>query len=545
MSHFDVIFGLGIFLYGMSQLEYGISKLADARLRAWLRTGTGSRFGSVSTGIVATALLQSSSMISLLVLAFASAGILPLINAIGILLGANLGTTFTGWIVAIFGFKMDLEAIALPILGSSAFGLVLSKQGSKFNYSAFVMLGIGLLLFGLGIMKSSMEFLSQAWDVTVLQGYHPAIYLLFGVFITFIVQSSSAVMMMALAALNTGFINLPEAAALVIGADLGTTSTTVLGSLTGNVIKRQLALAHFVFNFVVDLSAFFLLLPLLPALMSIVKIQDPLYSLVAFHSLMNLLGLGLFIPFLSQYTHWIGKVFSRKLISLTSMLETVSVAVPDAALVALRETVKQLLVKGSCNCLRIFGLKPEQLKIIGDNHDKLIGSITHKEFVKGYEELKAQEGQIFAYSVQLKKQTLLESQALELERLQMIVRHLVFCNKSLKGIGKDLEDLKFANHDSLRELYEMHKLFQKTVYEKLIELLLVDHEPSFIQEELAEIGNENDRHAEASIQFVLSHAGHTLNEGTLMSTQLNVNREMHQALRTLLEAFKLWSSSTD
>jgi phosphate:Na+ symporter len=542
--HFNVIFGLGIFLYGMSQLEYGISKLADARLRAWLRTGTNSRVGSVSTGIVATALLQSSSMISLLVLAFASAGILPLLNAVGILLGANLGTTFTGWLVALFGFKMDLEAVALPILGLSAFLLVLSKRGTSVGYSACVMLGIGLLLFGLGIMKGSMEHLSQTWDVSVLQGHHPVIYLLFGVVLTFIVQSSSAAMMMALASLNAGFINLPEAAALVIGADLGTTSTTVLGSLTGNVIKRQLAFAHFVFNFVVDLAAFALLLPALPLFMSFFTIEDPLFSLVAFHSLMNLTGLAVFMPFLSQYTKWIEKVFSHRLKNPAGMLERVSTEVPDVALTALSETVKQLLLRGTCNCLRIFGLKPEQLKIIAENRSQLIGSMSRKDFIKGYEELKIQEGQIFSFALHLQEQSLSQTEALELGRLQMIVRQVVFCNKSLKDIQKDLEDLKYANHDSMRELYDTHKLFQKAAYEKLIELALVEHEPVFMQEELAAIGKENDQHAQTAIEFVLSHAGHGVNEGTLMSTQLNANREIHQALKTLLEAFKHLGSSS-
>lgn len=544
MVHFNVLFGLGIFLYGMSQLEYGISKLADARLRAWLRTGTGTRLGSVSTGIVATALLQSSSMISLLVLAFASAGILPLLNAVGILLGANLGTTFTGWIVAVFGFKMDLEAIALPILGCSAFALVGSKRGSGFSHSAFVMLGIGLLLFGLGIMKGSMEALSQAWDVTILQGHHPAIYLLFGVFITFIVQSSSAVMMMALAALNAGFINLPEAAALVIGADLGTTSTTVLGSLTGNVIKRQLAFAHFVFNLVVDLSAFLLLLPAIPLLMTLASMDDPLYALVAFHSLINFIGLAVFLPFLGQYTRWIERVFSKRLTNSMGMLDRVPTEVPDAALVALAETVKQLLIKASCNSLRIFALKPEQLKIVVDNPTQLIGSMTHKDFIKGYEELKTSEGHVFAYSLQIQRQPLAENQARELERLQMIVRQIVFANKSLKDIQKDLDDLKYGNHDSMRELYDLHKLFQKTAYEKLIDLILAEHAPAFIQEQLAQLGKDNEQHAQRAIEFVLSHAEHGVNEGTAMSIQLNVNREIHQALKTCLKAFKLWNSNS-
>ena len=127
MSPINFIFGLGLFLFGMSQLEYGIRKLSDVRLRNWLRASTGSSAGSVGTGVVATALLQSSSMVSLLVLAFASAGLLPFVNAVGIILGANLGTTFTGWLVAIFGFKLDLESLALPLLGLSAFATVFTK----------------------------------------------------------------------------------------------------------------------------------------------------------------------------------------------------------------------------------------------------------------------------------------------------------------------------------------------------------------------------------------------------------------------------------
>ena len=127
-----------------------------------------------------------------------------------------------------------------------------------------------------------MEAIPEQWDVTLLQGHSPILYLLFGVLITVVVQSSSAVMMMALAAVNANFIALPEAVALIIGADLGTTSTTVLGSLGGSAIKRQLALAHCVFNLIVDIAAFLLLLPLLPYLLSLLRIADPLIGLGGF-----------------------------------------------------------------------------------------------------------------------------------------------------------------------------------------------------------------------------------------------------------------------
>jgi len=134
VAQLNFFFGLGIFLFGMNQLEYGIRKLNDARIRLWPRSSTGTSRGSVLTGVVTTALLQSSSMVSLLVLAFASAGMLPLTNTIGIILGANLGTTFTGWLVAVFGFKLSLEVMALPLLGVTAFVLTLPLNSNGSFY---------------------------------------------------------------------------------------------------------------------------------------------------------------------------------------------------------------------------------------------------------------------------------------------------------------------------------------------------------------------------------------------------------------------------
>ncbi|MDA1372747.1 MAG: Na/Pi symporter [Proteobacteria bacterium] len=540
MSQLNFLFGLGIFLFGMSQLEYGIRKLSDARLRHWLRSSTGSRLGSVSTGIVTTALLQSSSMVSLLVLAFAGAGLIPLINSIGIILGANLGTTFTGWIVAIFGFKLDLEAIALPLFGSAAFVLALSKRDTRLNYAALVVFGIALLLFGLGIMKTSMETLPQRWDVSILQGHHPVVYLLFGVVITFLVQSSSAVMMMALAALNAEFIALPEAVALIIGADLGTTSTTALGSLSGSTIKRELAFAHFSFNFIVDISAFVLLLPFLTPLMALLALEDPLYSLVAFHSLMNLLGLLIFIPLLTPFAAWIEQLFARGIMQSSSVIDRVPADVVDAALVAVRDTVRQLLLQACCNSLFIFDIKPTQLKKINAQRESVMGTEIKNKFSKGYEELKNQESEILSYSRKIQAQPLDENAALELERLQTITRHVVFANKSLKDIQRDLDEFRINPEKTMQELHKMHRQFQNETYETLIDLMLGEHTPAYVLEELADIQEKNDKHTEAANHFVQTQAGSEFTEGTAVSMEFNSNREIRYAIKTLSKAIGLW-----
>lgn len=538
MPLLNFLFGLGIFLFGMSQLEKGIRRLSDARLKGLLRSSSNTSLGSISIGAVSTAVLQSSSMVSLLVLAFASAGLLPLVNAIGIILGANLGTTMTGWLVATIGFKLDLQSMALPLLGISSLLLVLMKERTKPNSTALVFLGIGLLLFGLGVMKASTETIPQQWDVAQLSGLHPAIYLLLGIFIAFLIQSSSAVMMMALTALNADFISLQDAAALVIGADLGTTSTTILASVYGSVIKRKLAFAHCSFNLIVDLSAFILLLPLLPQLLALVAIRDPLYGLVAFHSLINLLGLIAFVPFLTLFANWIETLFSKWKMQAQSLLESVTPDITDAALVAMKDTTIAITVQAICNAMRVFSLQPEKMDIIIAAQETLEDRISHENFGKAYEDLKQKEGALLQYALNIQSQPLDEAQARSLESYRSITRSVIYSNKTLKDINSDLEELKHSAATSANELYQKQKQFHKDTYQKLVELILGNHPHSFILEELEGMQAKNDKHYEEMNNFVYSNISAAVEnngvEGTEISTQLNVNHEVHHASKNML-----------
>ncbi len=523
----------------MSQLEKGIRRLGDARLRFWLKNSTKHASGSITLGIISTAILQSSSMVSLLVLAFASAGLLPLVNAIGVILGANLGTTMTGWIVATIGFKLDLEALAIPVLGLSSIVIVMMKDNKRLHSTATVFLGIGILLLGLSIMKASMDAIPERWDVSLFQGHHPLVYLLLGIFITFLIQSSSAVMMMALAALNTGIIDLSEAAALVIGADLGTTSTTILGSIYGNTIKRKLAFAHCTFNFIVDISAFLILLPFLGSLLTLLTISDPLYGLVAFHSIMNLLGLMVFAPFLTPFSNWIEKIFAKADQSPRSPIEEVPPGVTDAAIVALQKNTSFMVLQATVNSLRLFSLQPEKMKIITESDEELLQLISHEKFKKAYEQLKFEEAAVLRYSRQVQSQPLSEKEAFALEKFNEICRAIVYSNKTLKDISDDLEELKQSSMEGMAELYQQQRKFHKDCYQKLLELLLVDHEKDFIEEELAELQNANNAHFQAMNNLVQTSSDHYSEDNSEISTQLNVNHEVHHATKSILNSIQV------
>ncbi|MBT8140809.1 MAG: Na/Pi symporter, partial [Gammaproteobacteria bacterium] len=283
--------GLGLFLFAMHLIENALSTLGSKSFNNFLIRHTDKPVQSVLSGGLTTAMLQSSSLVGLLVLAFTGAGLMSLNNALGVIFGSNLGTTMTGWIVATIGFKLDLDALSLPLIALGSFFVVLSK-GRK-QQVGMVLASIGLLLLGLEFMKDSVSDLKTLFDINSLRDFSAIQFLLFGAVFAAVVQSSSATMIIALAALDGGIISLPSAAAVAIGADLGTTSTIVIGATNGTPNKKRVAAAHVIFNVVTDLIAFILLMPLLQFIIWI-GIKNPLYSLVAFHTLFNLIGIILF-----------------------------------------------------------------------------------------------------------------------------------------------------------------------------------------------------------------------------------------------------------
>lgn len=540
----QIAIGLGIFLYGMSCLEQGIRDLGDARLRRWLANSTRNPLSSTLAGAAITAILQSSSMVSLLVLAFASAGVIPLYNGIGVILGANLGTTITGWLVATLGFKLDLDAVALPLIGFGGMLHVMLGDRSRIVHWGRTALGLGLLLFGLSLMKASVDSLPQRFDISMLQGYHPVVYLLTGTLLAALIQSSSASVMMTLAALHGGLISLPEAGALVIGADLGTTSTTLLGSLTGPGIKRQLAMSHVIFNVVVDIGAFVLLLPLLPAAVEFLHLSDPLYGLVAFHSTINLIGVLAFLPLLGIYSRWISARFKTGAEQLP-VLSQIPVQVPEAALAALRKYLLSLWLIAMRNNLSYFSLHPGKLKLSTESMNALrqiqpnTDSSSSKET---YEQIKQREVEILRFSFGLQQQPLTPAQAAELLALTEMTRSIVYCSKTLRDISRDLHDIAAAvrHSDSVAWMYSEHQHYQRELLEKLLPLMTEHHNPQFAREILEKLDAGNNAYHEKMNLNVQQRLSGEDDQLISLSTLLNVNHEIHHATRSLLHSVATW-----
>lgn len=250
---FTLLGALGMFLYGMNLMSSGLQKAAGDRLRGLLSAMTSNPFKGVLTGLGITSVIQSSSATTVMVVSFVNAGLLTLTQAISVIMGANIGTTVTAWLVSWLGFKADISILAVPLM-ALGFVLSISKKDQRRNISELVV-GFSLLFLGLSLMKNSVPDLQQTPEVlSFIQGWQGhgfgsvLLFLVFGTVLTLVLQSSSATMALTLIMLNMGWIRFDMACAMVLGENIGTTITANIAAAVGNSSAKRAALAHTVFN---------------------------------------------------------------------------------------------------------------------------------------------------------------------------------------------------------------------------------------------------------------------------------------------------------
>ncbi len=250
---FTLLGALGMFLYGMNLMSSGLQKAAGDRLRGFLSAMTSNPFKRVMTGLGVTAVIQSSSATTVMVVSFVNAGLLTLVQAIGVIMGANIGTTVTAWLVSWLGFKADISILAVPLM-LLGFLFSNSKKNQRKNIGEFIV-GFSLLFLGLSFMKNSVPDLQQTPEVLAFvqqwasHGFGSVlIFLAFGTILTLVLQSSSATMAITLIMLSMGWIPFPMACAMVLGENIGTTITANIAAAVGNHQAKRAALSHTFFN---------------------------------------------------------------------------------------------------------------------------------------------------------------------------------------------------------------------------------------------------------------------------------------------------------
>lgn len=531
-----LIAGLSLFLFGMKQLESALKQMSGKKFKYYISHSTKHPISSVITGIISTTILQSSSLVGLIVLAFVGAGVIPLVNAIGVVLGANLGTTFTGWVVATIGFKMNLSAMIHPLLGIGGIGYTLTK--GKLRSISLLIFSLGLLLIGLAFMKDSALNFTEGLNLEVLLGLPLIVYLLFGVVVTAIIQSSSAVMMLVLTALYADVLALPAAAAVVIGADLGSSTTLLLASLQGSISQKRLAMAQALFNLIVDVFAF-LSIYLLLDFIHLINIEDPLISMVAFHSLFNLLGLVIFMPFLSQYSHFMERFIKQDKDQdlLVQYINSVPVKVTDAALKALDLETKRLM-----NLVLILNLSVLKIENQTVNRFDIPFAFKNKSNLAFYLAIKKLEGEIINYALMIqmeskqsefdrKEQSLIAHQ---IDQYMKAIRASIFSAKALKDIHQNLDKFNETNNQQLIKYFnEIIGIAEKN-YKKIVKMMTQN---SDLQELTVLNFRKEVIHSHQYFRGQI-HQQMTsqLIEAFNLSTLLNVNQEIFISENSMIDA---------
>mgnify|MGYP000252755974 CR=1 FL=1 len=476
MPDFDIwsfIAGLGIFLLGVSQMESGLKNLGGKSFRHFIRTQTKNPIKAILVGVFITALLQSSSVVSLMVLAFVGAGIIPLRNAIAIILGTNIGTTITGWIVASIGFKFPIDAFALPFLGIG--GILVTFFSSRVFFSELgrLLVGFGALFLGLDFMKTAIDVASIETsflgDLYIL----PQLFFPIGIIMTAIIQSSSATMAITLSALYAGVIPIEVAAAIVIGSDLGTTTTVLLGGLKGNHVKRQVAYGHVSFNVVAGTFALIMLYPLLYFVQDILVIKDPLFQLVVFHSSFNILGVLIVLPFLGKFTRQMERMVKPKKVTLSPLLSTVPTEIIEGAIEAMRKEGQDLLER--VKNYRYEAFKVEQRGITETMFAKRSSSLLEQ-----YRKIQLKEGELISYYLKVHRNEMAEGESEQIQKLVSAVKNLTLAAKNIKGIMHTIDVLKDGEKTEeitlQKSIQEQFTVFYEAVEEQqndtVIELLI-------------------------------------------------------------------------
>ena len=298
--------GVSIFLFGMLSLEEGFKAFSGGTLEKILQKSTNKLYKSVGFGILTTTIMQSSSLVSVLTISFLGAGLIGLAQGIGIVFGANIGTTTGAWLVAGLGLKVKISAYAMPML---VFGVILIFQKAKsLKGLGYVLAGLGFLFLGIHYMKDGFEAFKDTINLAnyAVTGYKGLfIFTGIGIFATVVMQSSHATLVLIITALAAGQISYENALALAIGANVGTTITAILGAMSSNIVGKQLAGAHLIFNGVTGLIAIVFIHQLMYSVDTIsayvgIANDDYALKLAVFHTIFNVVGVLVMVPFIGK-----------------------------------------------------------------------------------------------------------------------------------------------------------------------------------------------------------------------------------------------------
>jgi phosphate:Na+ symporter len=426
--------GLGLFLLAVKMITDGLTHAAGHALRNILGKWTHTPARGIVTGLSITAIVQSSSAVTVATIGFVNAGLITMYQSLGVVYGSNIGTTITGWLVAIVGFKIKVESFALPIIGIGML-LHLTGKNSRRAHVGMALAGFGLFFIGIDVLKEAFEGLAAAIDLQklTLDGIAGVfMYIAIGFFMTVLTQSSSAAIAITLTAATGGILGLYAAAAMVIGANLGTTSTAAIAVIGATSNAKRVAAAHIIFNLVTGVVA----LLVLPLLFLVVKttgkllgLEDiPAVTLALFHTIFNVLGVLLMWPQTKRLTHFLEKQFvtQEEVEGRPRYLDNNVSVSPVLAVNALMLEISRIVTIARRMSTGVLNADKDRNKHITSDH-LILKKLAHA---------------VAEFVTQIERETLTSEVADQLKKVLRAEQHLLSCAHEATEIANKPSELK-------------------------------------------------------------------------------------------------------
>ena len=544
--------GIAILLFGMIMLEEGFKVFTKGPLQNILRKATDKLYKSITAGALVTALIQSSSLVSVITISFISAGLISLSGGLGLIFGANIGTTATAWLVAGFGLKIKISALALPML---VFGIIFSIQKkNSLKGIGNVLAGLGFFFLGIHYMKEGFDVFKEYIDLTqyAVPGFKGVIiYTLLGIVATTILQSSSATLALILTALSAGQIEYENALALAIGANVGTTITAVLGSLSSNVAGRRLAGAHLIFNVVTGVVALGLIYPLANLVNNLsdslnISPTDYTLKLAMFHTIFNVLGVIIMIPFISKLEKFLIRFIKERVdkdIDEPKFLNEAVLKFPGSAISSLIKESKYLF-KNAVFEIVAHGLNIHREDIKSDEKVKKIIKKSTKDLHTDVEDLyykkvKTIYGEIIKYATTAQNELKLTKKQNEaVTDIKVANRKMVEIIKDVRELNKNITlSLNLDNKYLQKEYDGFRKKLTKVL--RIIYLFRKAEDSEEYADKLSQLkkeAKENIRQSNKSIDRLIRK---DLISAEMASSLFNDNSNVNDMIKKLIEVAEL------
>lgn len=524
--------GVAVFMLGMQFLAGGLRALTSREVKLFLRKQTLRPWTAIASGALITGLVQSSSIVNLIVLGLVGSGTIPIANALAVTLGTNIGSTFNTWIIASLGFSMAIEKLAIPIVGLAGILRTMFREKSTLYNWLNILLGFGFLFYGLDMMRIGMGDAIRVLNIKSFGGFPIFIYPMIGLAITALTQSSAATVAIVLSALNATAIDLTIATAIVLGSEVGTTLKLLIAAIGKEPSMKRVAVGNLIFNTVTTIIIFIILKPVNYFIVSILGINDPLIALASFQTLTNLTAVVLFFPLLGSMSRFLSKRFNGSE-QQSLYIGKVPVENEELAIAALEKETLYFLKTIILYFLNVFD-KEDQKEFDEEIPEKFsrLGSAGRYLFIKQL------HGYMYAYVIALQKVGVDRQQAEQLSRLIAASRNGMYAAKSIKDAEADIDQLRNSGNDIKYRFY----LESREAASLLLEQLALQLQPAFSKQKmfpgLVEVYRKISTSYNDRLQVFYSKGPLAELSDIEVSTIINLNREVYSAFKSLVFALK-------